>query len=463
MRFKRFGRTQQVFIIILVSILVVSGCGAKQTTSNEAEPTKDPVTIRFMTTETDPPSVKVYEELIKEFEAQNKDIKVSLELTNSDDRRNKLTTGIATKSPPEISQVMIEEVIDLARQNQLLPLDDVVNKIGKDDFVSGSLQVVDDHVWALPYAGGAAVMWIRADLFEEKGVKVPTNWDELLEAAKKLTIDSNGDGTIDVYGIAIPAGKNKWTGHNINAYTLMAGGSLFDKELNVVYDSPEAVEALKFYGELAKYAPPGIGSYSYFETIDAYASGRVAMAPYMGRLLSHVASKAPQLESVTKAIPMPRGKYQATYGSWNQYAVLAGSKHPEEGKRFLEFLSQPKQILRFSLTVPGHLVPPLKSILDMQELYDDPLLKNHPEDVKVLFEAGNYGFEGATEAGATPDSNGFMKSSGVFNPYMNAIMTANIREMVVQKYLLEKVTAEEAVEWGANEMRRIVKEQGSKK
>jgi ABC-type glycerol-3-phosphate transport system substrate-binding protein len=416
-------------------------------------------TVRFMTTETDPPSVKVYEELIKQFEKQNPEIKVSLELTNSDDRRNKLMTGIATKSPPEVSQVMPEEVISLATKNELRVLDDVVDSIGKEDFLSGSLLPIHNHIYAIPYAGAASVLWVRTDLFQQKGLQYPTTWDELLNAAENLTMDTNGDGKTDIYGMAIPAGKNKWTGHNLTVFTLMAGGHLFDKDLNVVYDSPESVTALSFYAKLSKYAPPGIGSYSYYETIDAFVSGRVAMAPYMGRLLSHVATKAPDLEPYAKAVPFPRGKYKATYGTWDQYAVLSGSKFPEDGKKFLAFLSEPRHILKFSLTVPGHLVPPLKSIMEMPELYENPLIKRHLDDVKILFNAGSYGFSGTYEPGAYPDAEGVLQKSGIVNPHYNAIMTANVMELVVQKHLIANVPADEAVKWGANEMKRIVDEQ----
>jgi ABC-type glycerol-3-phosphate transport system substrate-binding protein len=139
--------------------------------------------------------------------------------------------------------------------------------------------------------------------------------------------------------------------------------------------------------------------------------------------------------------------------------VFAGSKHPNEGKKFLEFITRPENNLKFSHTVPGHLIPPLKSVLDMPELYENPILKKHPEDVKALFEAANFGLDGGTEAGAYPDENGVIRKSGVFNPYMGAIFTANIRELVVQKLVLQNIPANEAVKWGAKEMERVVKQQ----
>jgi ABC-type glycerol-3-phosphate transport system substrate-binding protein len=414
-------------------------------------------TVRFMTSETDPPSVKAYEEIIAKFEKQNPGIEVSLELQSAD-RRTKLLAAVAAKSPPEVAQVMIEEITSYAKAGELAVLDEIVDTIGKEDFSAGSLQDVDGHVYAIPYGGAASVLWVRTDLFEKKGLKYPTNWEEWLAAAKELTMDTNGDGRIDIYGLAMPGGKNKWTGHNINMLTLMAGGSLFDKGLNVTYDSPEAVEALKFYAKLVKYAPPGFASYSFYETIDAFAAGRVAMSLYMGRLLAHVATKAPHLEKHTKAVPMPRGKYKATHGTWDQYAVFSGSKNPEEGKKFLAFLTQPENMLIFAHTVPGHIVPPLKSILKLPELYENPLIKKHPEDIKILFGAGDYGLDGGSEAGASPDKEGVVRKSGVFNPYMSDIYTANVREMVAQKHVLQNVPAEEAVKWGAEEMKRIVEE-----
>ena len=61
-----------------------------------------------------------------------------------------------------------------------------------------------DYV-TMMYDFDAYALYYRADLFEQKGIAVPTTWDELRAAAKKLAEDANGDGKLDKYLYALCA------------------------------------------------------------------------------------------------------------------------------------------------------------------------------------------------------------------------------------------------------------------
>ena len=54
----------------------------------------------------------------------------------------------------------------------------------------------------IPFVALNSVMFYNKDMFEEAGItKVPETWEELREAAKKLTQDKNGDGETDQWGM----------------------------------------------------------------------------------------------------------------------------------------------------------------------------------------------------------------------------------------------------------------------
>jgi ABC-type glycerol-3-phosphate transport system substrate-binding protein len=62
----------------------------------------------------------------------------------------------------------------------------------------------DVPLYFIPWTIGSMIFSYQPELFVEAGIvdangnaKPPTNWDELLDAAKKLTVDTDGDGTID--------------------------------------------------------------------------------------------------------------------------------------------------------------------------------------------------------------------------------------------------------------------------
>ncbi|OGO61016.1 MAG: hypothetical protein A2029_17150 [Chloroflexi bacterium RBG_19FT_COMBO_47_9] len=461
----------------LISLLVILGMLASCTTATTAPvvteapqpevateaPAAPPaeaeqIVLRFMSSETDPPSVEAYNLIIKAFEEEHPNIKVMLELINTDDLDTKLPTLIATGSPPDVSQMDPQQIYPFATEGHLLVLDELADKIGRDDFIEGSLFEVEGHLYHLPYAGAGSVNWIRVDLFEQYGVKIPTNGKELLEAAEKLTLDTNGDGEIDIYGIVLPAGTNRWTGHMLNMMRWQNGMNMTDCNFVPTMDNPETIAALQYYYDITRFAPPGIGSYSYYESTDALASGKVAMAPYMGRTLSYVAANAPDMLDKIKAIPLVFGdKNDVTYGGWNVYVAYTASKYPEEAKEFLAYLTTGEKAALFLKTVQGHLVPPTHSLMESAILWDDPLMQSRKADIDLVFEKANSALHPAYEA-CSIGADGNLTGQYKLNPYMNAFMSQSVLPTMVQMVLLEGKSPAEAAAWGQAEMVRIMAE-----
>jgi sn-glycerol 3-phosphate transport system substrate-binding protein len=88
------------------------------------------------------------------------------------------------------------------------------------------------------------------DLFKAAGLdpaKPPTTWDELVTAAKALTKDTNGDGKPDQWGFNTHTDTHWY----FSAMLMQNGGKvLSDDGKKVVYNGPEALETLQFWGDL---------------------------------------------------------------------------------------------------------------------------------------------------------------------------------------------------------------------
>ena len=72
------------------------------------------------------------------------------------------------------------------------------------------------------------IAWIESYL-DKHGVKQPKTWADLVAAAKALTLDTNGDGRTDIYGITIP-GDNLFINILLGELIKANGGQLFDKD-----------------------------------------------------------------------------------------------------------------------------------------------------------------------------------------------------------------------------------------
>lgn len=323
--------------------------------------------------------------------------------------------------------------VTLAKEGKLLPVDDVVEALGGEDaFLPNTLLKWDGVTYCIPYATGGPVLWYRTDLFEQAGLEPPTTWDEWLAAAEALTMDTNGDGKVDVWGAAVPGGETMMTSVMSQVFMWQAGTEVFDKDLNVQYDNPRTVEMLEFYAELLKYAPPGAAAYSYFEVVDAFTSGRTAMAIYWGRVLGRIYSDAPELVDKIGATPLPYKRMMATVADISYNCVCADTAHPDGAKAWLQFMAEPEQAVKFQLTTPGHLGPVTYGQYDALLAADSPL-KDHPDIAAVLFGISEYYYNPLLNAGGLNAETKTFADTGVINVYDSPITRSNILGRAVQR------------------------------
>ena len=60
-------------------------------------------------------------------------------------------------------------------------------------------------------------------------------------------------------------------------------------------------------------------------------------------------------------------------------AIAAGTRHQTEAKEFLQWLLSDDRLLRYDMTVPGHMIPPLRSVREMTLTYDSPYVSQHAD------------------------------------------------------------------------------------
>jgi multiple sugar transport system permease protein len=116
----------------------------------------------------------------------------------------------------------------------------------KDDVVGS-----EKHVWALPTNTLIMVMLYRKDLFQDAGLdpdNPPRNWDEFLDAARKLTVPEKQQ-----YGFGIYSPQPAWTAFNLLASN---GAKVVERDANgqwkAVYGTREAAEAVRFLWQLMR-------------------------------------------------------------------------------------------------------------------------------------------------------------------------------------------------------------------
>jgi multiple sugar transport system substrate-binding protein len=395
----------------IASLLVGCAPAASPTPTPVVTATGDkspPKIIPFFTTENDPNQLKFLQTMIAAYQREHPDVEVDIVIAWPAERGRRLLTALASGADLGIFEVEPTLMPLWVEEGYLLPLNDLVSNIGKDDFVEGSLYVHNGEIYAVPYAVSVYGLWVRKDLLDQAGLPVPSNYDELLNAARTLT---HGD----VYGIALPAGQNIATVNYFSIFLWQNGGDYFTCDGQVAFGQPQTLEAIKRWAELAKYAPPGYSTWSYREQIDAFLNQRVAMSLYGGRLGVQLAETHPELADQVTVIFPPFGDMKATLGIWSRLAIAAGTKNQKEAKDFLQWLISGERLYHYDLTVPGHMIPPLESIRQQTLNSSDPFTSQHPDWIKSFYNWTPYINHPAMNMGSV--AKGQFKRSDVVPPW----------------------------------------------
>ncbi len=217
-------------------------------------------------------------DLAKKFEAANPGTTVKIEITVSDGLPTKIMTALRSGSPPDLINVQHGWVVPYAQQGLLQPLDDVVGD--KADYLPASIKwdTWNGKLWGVPYRIESIAMLYNKDMFKADGLdpeKPPQTWDELIDAAKKLT---HGDQ----YGFVITGGGEFGnTVFRSLPFIWENGGSIINEDMTkATVNEPAAVEAVKFYTDmLVKYhvSPPSTLQNDGAANRHLFAQGKAAM------------------------------------------------------------------------------------------------------------------------------------------------------------------------------------------
>ncbi|WP_180274802.1 ABC transporter substrate-binding protein [Mesotoga sp. H07.pep.5.3] len=137
--------------------------------------------------------------------------------------------------------------------------------------------IVNGELFGLPLYSDSTFLMYRKDLFEEYGVAVPTTMEEITKAAEALTLDTDNDGKIDLYGITLRAKRGIHMTWTWSGFLVAFGGEYFDENMQPVINSPEAVAGTEFYVNLVrKFCPPGAPNYGWEENRISFEQGNAA-------------------------------------------------------------------------------------------------------------------------------------------------------------------------------------------
>jgi len=218
------------------------------------------------------------------------------------------------------------------------------------------------NYYGLPGSAIAFVLVCNKALFDAEGIAPPKTWSQFREAARRLTKDTDGDGSIDQYGLVLMGGDKGGFAYRLAPFILKAGGHILSDDLRTVaFDSPRGIAALKLFADMYQIdhsITPGFLAYTMTEISDLFCSNKVAMSIEGPWYEVVIAEKCPGKEFYTVPVPVPDDlidQYDTmpTLQDMVMYPINTHTKHPSEAWEFVKFLRNEEADMSWVRVVMG--------------------------------------------------------------------------------------------------------------
>ena len=319
--------------VLSLSLLLPSGCQAN------SEPNSDVIKLTMWHGINPPANRDIFNSLVDKFNQTHNQIQVeALYVGQPDGQLPKILTSVVGEVPPDLLWFVPQLTGQLVELDAIRPLEDWLNqspvKSEIDPVLFKSMEL-NGHIWSVPFGTNNAAIFYRPSLFEKAGItKIPQTWEELREAAKKLTQDFDGDGLTDQYGMFLSLGKGEWTVFAWLPFVYSAGGELLENKQPNLVDSG-TIAALQFGANLVEEGWATLSAPEKGFELNNFLTGRAAMQVTGPWTLAQLR----QTDTDYDVFPFPVCKKRAAVvGGENLFVFKTAPEREQAAWEFLEYV-----------------------------------------------------------------------------------------------------------------------------
>ena len=307
-----------------------------------------PVTLTYWYTESSVQAPEI-KKLVRQFEDKNKGITVNAVQRPYFQTPADFATAVEEGKAPDVLLSYVGIVDQFAAQGYLLNIDPYISRDNLSDYLAAQLSYdfYNGHLYGLPQTTDfLALLYNKAEL-ARAGITSPP----------ETMADFEADAVKVVQSKAAPYGfETDGTGGNVLPFLWAFGGGMLDPHNNILVNNAGSVNGLKFLLKLQntdKVMPaPSNAHFSIYRggMVSDFMSGKTAMifdGPYdiSGILTDSGFKSNPGNLGITGIPTCPAGISTCHAGQTGSplggqsYVISAGTKHPFEAYKFIEFMS----------------------------------------------------------------------------------------------------------------------------
>jgi raffinose/stachyose/melibiose transport system substrate-binding protein len=356
------GKGTLASFMFIVLVLLVSACGnsnagagndvsvnssaaSESSASNKPIESGPTVTLEYFQQKQE--VVKIVDELIKKFEAENPNVKIKQNnVPNSGSVwQMRLSTNdapiLSTQLPhnPVYKQAAISgHMTDLTNEPFLQRVDQQLLKQNVD---------IDGKTYLMPIALATLGVYYNVDIFQSLGISIPTTYDELIQAAEKIktagitpflfpdkSVTAVRQEASARLGIDVPDA--------VQVFTDVLDGKLHFTDHEGIRSWAEKII------ELRKYGQRDTVGFSGDDAVREFSNGNSAM--YFQGIWSIVPIQQNNPNLNFDMFPFPAKQAEDTKVSIivdTAIGIASDAAHPDEAKKFIDFMSSPDNVQQY--------------------------------------------------------------------------------------------------------------------
>jgi multiple sugar transport system substrate-binding protein len=382
-------------------------------------------------------------------------LKFAIETLPWTDVYPKLMTDLAAGRPAGCISVESPIAFQLMAEGLLEPVDDLVDKIGRDRLIPGTKWEYwgawKGKQYILPAHHQSHLLVVRSDVLQDAGVtKSPAewNWNDLLAASKAIKAKTKN------FGLCFALGRTIATDYYLMSLLHSAGGRMFDaaNKSQVVFDSPAAVETFEFIAELFPTMPPGAVGYTFLDVVDSMATGQSGMVFYWGRVFGRAAEVNPSVFKTMEAYQHAAHPKTGKRLNWNDFQGWAIPKDnnpyvTEVKQALVHLLSSRDWQIRYAQSLVPNVSPVFQDVAQDARLAQHPFFQTKRRTI----------FEYYVEALKNASNSGNELLQGI-SPLAGIVHGRGILAQGIQQVIIDKKSAADAVKWTHQQLEAVRRE-----
>jgi len=279
-------------------------------------------------------------------------IDVEVEVIPWADLYNKILGAVSSGSGPDLLNIGTTWTSSLQDTGAFAPAsgENLDAMGGSDRFVQSAWEaahVPDTEQTAVPLMSAVYSLYYNTALFEAAGItEPPATWDEFVEVGKQLTVDTDGDGQIDQWGLTMPAAATTQNSHMAFILGQQEGGSFVDEDGNATLSSPAQVEGVTRYVDFMTtdkiWSPSNAETNLIADAVDQLIDGTGAMIFHTNPLAQFASRDF--TDWAIAPVPVDEGaeEVRSLVGGTNAL-VFEDSPHKEAAFQLLGFITSPEE------------------------------------------------------------------------------------------------------------------------